>query len=132
MYVAGFDRGVRPIGDWSMSTTLSRCSSPSMRSWSPGLTLVAPFRSRASASRMISLTSELLPDPDTPVTHTNLPSGRPTVMFARLLCRAPTTVSQLSLPASVVDARAAGDCRVGPARRLASAVVFLFPIPFAT
>src|SRR5205085_10249434 len=23
VYVAGFDRGVRPIGDWSMSTTLS-------------------------------------------------------------------------------------------------------------
>jgi hypothetical protein len=24
--VAGFERGVRPIGDWSMSMTLSRCS----------------------------------------------------------------------------------------------------------
>ena len=28
MYVAGFDRGVRPIGDWSMSMTLSRWSTP--------------------------------------------------------------------------------------------------------
>ena len=32
MYVAGFERGVRPIGDWSMSMTLSMCSAPSMRS----------------------------------------------------------------------------------------------------
>ena len=30
MYVAGFERGVRPIGDWSMAIILSRCSSPSM------------------------------------------------------------------------------------------------------
>ena len=28
MYVAGFERGVRPIGDWSMSMTLSMCSTP--------------------------------------------------------------------------------------------------------
>ena len=28
VYVAGFERGVRPIGDWSMSTTLSNRSSP--------------------------------------------------------------------------------------------------------
>ena len=28
VYVAGFDRGVRPIGDWSMSMTLSSCSQP--------------------------------------------------------------------------------------------------------
>ena len=26
MYVAGLERGVRPIGDWSMSMTLSMCS----------------------------------------------------------------------------------------------------------
>ncbi len=30
MYVAGFERGVRPIGDWSMSMTLSMFSIPSM------------------------------------------------------------------------------------------------------
>ena len=28
MYVAGFERGVRPIGDWSTLMTLSSCSSP--------------------------------------------------------------------------------------------------------
>src|SRR5713101_7209523 len=29
VYVAGFERGVRPIGDWSMSTTLSTRCAPS-------------------------------------------------------------------------------------------------------
>jgi len=32
MYVAGFERGVRPIGDWSMSMTLSMFSAPRIRS----------------------------------------------------------------------------------------------------
>ena len=36
VYVAGFERGVRPIGDWSMSITLSKQSMPSTESWSPG------------------------------------------------------------------------------------------------
>ena len=34
--VAGFERGVRPIGDWSMLMTLSICSAPSMRLCRPG------------------------------------------------------------------------------------------------
>ena len=29
-YVTGFDRGERPIGSWSISTTLSKCSAPWM------------------------------------------------------------------------------------------------------
>ena len=41
MYVAGFERGVRPIGDWSMAISLSRCSSPSIRSCSPGCAVAA-------------------------------------------------------------------------------------------
>ena len=36
VYVAGFDRGVRPIGDWSMSTILSMRSRPSTTSCRPG------------------------------------------------------------------------------------------------
>jgi hypothetical protein len=38
VYVAGLERGVRPIGLWSMSMTLSMCSSPVMRSCAPGMT----------------------------------------------------------------------------------------------
>jgi hypothetical protein len=35
VYVAGLERGVRPIGDWSMRTTLSSCSAPVrvVRAW---------------------------------------------------------------------------------------------------
>ena len=36
VYVAGLERGVRPIGLWSMSMTLSMCSRPVMRSCSAG------------------------------------------------------------------------------------------------
>ena len=45
-----------------MAITLSRCSSPSIRSCAPGLPM-PPFRSRRSASTRMSLTSELLPEP---------------------------------------------------------------------
>jgi hypothetical protein len=37
VYVAGLDRGVRPMGDWSMRTTLSICSVPVRSSCAPGL-----------------------------------------------------------------------------------------------
>src|SRR5436853_312611 len=37
VYVAGFERGVRPIGFWSISITLSKASIPSTESCSPGL-----------------------------------------------------------------------------------------------
>ena len=35
VYVAGFERGVRPMGAWSIETTLSTWSRPSTRSHSP-------------------------------------------------------------------------------------------------
>ncbi|CPU65691.1 Uncharacterised protein [Mycobacteroides abscessus] len=47
VYVAGFDRGVRPIGPWSTCTTLSRCSRPLTRVWRPA-TCRAPLSSLAS------------------------------------------------------------------------------------
>jgi hypothetical protein len=42
------ERGVRPIGDWSMSMILSMCSRPSMRSWGAAPSL-ALFSLRAMA-----------------------------------------------------------------------------------
>jgi hypothetical protein len=36
VYVAGLDRGVRPIGDWSTPTTLSTWCSPDTRVCRPG------------------------------------------------------------------------------------------------
>ena len=37
--MAAFDRGVRPIGDWSMRMTLSICSTPSIDLWGNGSVL---------------------------------------------------------------------------------------------
>ena len=74
----GCERGVRPMGDWSMAMTLSSCSMPSMPS-------CAPARSRERLSvwdsdlYRISLTSDDLPLPDTPVTQVMTPSGNLTV-----------------------------------------------------
>ena len=36
VYVAGFERGVLPMGDWSTSMTLSTCFKPTMESWAIG------------------------------------------------------------------------------------------------
>ena len=47
MYVPGFDRGVRPIGDWSIAIILSRCSSPVISRCFPGSPF-PPLRSRRS------------------------------------------------------------------------------------
>ena len=59
----------------------------------------------------MSLTSELLPDPDTPVTQTNTPVGISTSICLRLLCDAPTT--RTTSPRSW--------------RRLAGTSIFRFP-----
>ncbi len=92
VYVAGLDRGVRPIGDWSTPTTLSSCSVPVIRRCRPRGSLV-PFSWFASAGYSTSLTSDDLPDPDTPVTATKVPSGTVTSMSRRLCSRAPSTTS---------------------------------------
>ena len=83
-----------------MSMTLSIHSMPSMRSCSPTECVAASSPSVSvsaldlptvsNASFRMSLTSELFPEPLTPVTQTNNPSGISTVTFFRLLCFAPT------------------------------------------
>ena len=58
--------------------------------------LCAPGRCLARCSRLAtalystSLTSVDLPEPDTPVTALNTPSGTLTSMFCRLCCAAPS------------------------------------------
>ena len=53
---------------------LSMCSAPSSESWAPTGSR-DPFSSRARARYRTSVTSVLLPLPETPVTATNVPSG---------------------------------------------------------
>ena len=72
--MAGFERGVRPIGDWSMSMTLSRCSSPSIASQGAGVWR-APFSRIEAVLNSVSMVSVDLPPPETPVTQVKVPSG---------------------------------------------------------
>jgi hypothetical protein len=63
--VAGLLRGVRPMGLWSTLMTLSKCSMPSISSCG-GRLFVRAVELRATAAYSVSLTSVLLPEPDTP------------------------------------------------------------------
>src|SRR3954453_1722620 len=90
VYVAGFERGVRPIGFWSISITLSKTSIPSTPACAPGLTRARLSRF-ASALKTISFTRVDLPEPETPVTQMNLPTGNATSISFRLCCTAPLT-----------------------------------------
>ena len=55
VYVAGFERGVRPIGLWSMSITLSMCSEPFDRGCWPG---ALAARRRAGGRRAVERISK--------------------------------------------------------------------------
>ena len=87
VYVAGFDRGVRPIGDWSMLMILSIWLRPSTPSWAPGRSF-AWCRRLATEWWSVSLTSVDLPEPETPVTQQKTPSGTATSIPFRLCSRA--------------------------------------------
>ena len=88
VYVAGFDLGVLPIGDWSMFITLSMFSIPSILSCFPGNS-VELYSSLANPLYNISFINVLFPEPETPVTQVNTPSGILTSIFFKLFCFAP-------------------------------------------
>ena len=88
VYVAGFDLGVLPIGDWSIFIILSIFSIPNISLHFPGLSLDL-YKSLASVLYNISFTNVLFPEPDTPVTHVNTPSGNFTSIFFKLFSQAP-------------------------------------------
>src|SRR5882762_3328447 len=67
-----------------MSMTRSICSRPSMRSQGAASTR-APFRRAAVWPNSVSTMSVDLPEPETPVTQVNRPSGICVVTCARLL-----------------------------------------------
>ncbi|EUA35286.1 hypothetical protein I552_6076 [Mycobacterium xenopi 3993] len=69
---------------------------PVTRVWRPG-TWRAPLSLLASTAARMSLTSVDFPEPETPVTEVNTPSGKDTSMPRRLCSRAPTTVSRRRL-----------------------------------
>ncbi len=83
MYVAGFERGVLPIGDWSIAITLSILSIPEISLWAPELICVLEKWFSKLLSK-ISFIKVDFPDPDTPVTDTNSPKGISTSRFFKL------------------------------------------------
>ena len=93
VYVPGFERGVRPMGCWSMAMTLSSASRPVDRVVrADGLGRCRGARG-ASAGRRMPLTSELLPAPLTPVTAVKHAEREAARRRSRRLCsRAPLIV----------------------------------------
>ena len=83
VYVAGFERGVLPIGDWSIFITLSIFSRPFTHLHFPGLSL-ALFNSFAIVLYNTSFINVLFPEPETPVTQLNKPNGNLTLIFFKL------------------------------------------------
>ena len=83
---------MRPIGSWLISMIRSRRSAPrKVRNLAPGQGLRSS--AAATAGSRVSLTSEDLPDPDTPVTQVISPSGNLTSRSLRLLALAPSMIS---------------------------------------
>ena len=95
--MAGFERGVRPMGDWSISITLSIRSIPSMARCFPGRSRAPQIRA-ASAGYRICVTRLDLPEPLTPVTATKRPSGKATSIVAQVVLRAPAHRQPLAAP----------------------------------
>ena len=92
MYVAGLERGVRPIGDWLISIILSMNSKPLISRYSPGITR-DPCNVLDTARYNVSITKDDFPLPETPVTVTNAPRGISTLILFKLLVLAPIITS---------------------------------------
>src|SRR5213079_1793137 len=77
VYVAGFERGVRPIGFWSISITLSNASTPSTEAWSPGFTRARFSRlARAADDERAAVLVAPRRDRDRPLAGEELPRDR--------------------------------------------------------
>ena len=80
------------MGLWSMLITLSILSRPVIFLYVPERRC-AWFTRFARAGASVSVTSELLPLPDTPVTTVSVPKGTSSVTFFRLFSAAPVSLS---------------------------------------
>ncbi len=76
-----------------MSMHLSNCSSPAIAPCAAASSVLAPFSAVAASGYSVLLTSVDLPEPDTPVTQVNSPTGIAAVTFFRLLPFAPRSTS---------------------------------------
>ena len=81
------DLGLFPMGDWSILTAWSKFSIPSIPPFAPG-NCFDRWSSWAADFAKTSLTRELFPEPDTPQTTVNRPTGKEVSIFRRLFARA--------------------------------------------
>src|SRR3989338_5650808 len=84
------------MGDWSTSTALSRYSKPSNALCLPGVAF-DPYNRAANVLYIVSYASVDLPDPETPVMHTNRRRGISTSIFFKLFSEAPR-IFNMSFP----------------------------------
>ena len=103
MYVAGLDRGVLPIGDWSISIILSTNSVPLKPLNGFGIFLdLLLFNVRFKALYKVCNIRVDFPLPETPVTHVKLPKGIFKFTLFRLLPVAPVISKNLPFFANLL------------------------------
>ena len=95
--MAGLERGVRPIGDWLISITLSKCTIPFIDSKCSGFRKLE-YNSLEIKGYKVWFIRLDLPEPDTPVMLVNFPNGNFTVTFFKLFPVAPIKVNNFPLP----------------------------------
>lgn len=85
MAVAGVERGVLPMGDWSMTTRRLKCSEPCTRRGTPFF----PGMSCLTAGMRQSRTRVDFPEPEGPEMQVSVPTGMFRVTLLRLCLSAP-------------------------------------------
>ncbi len=119
------ERGSVPIRCWSTmiavvrpsSTSTSGRASAGMKPWTNAL--YVSLISRCDSAAMVSKTSELLPDPDTPVNTVSWRFGISTLTSLRLFARAPCTRIRSWRPAA---------CRAGGCFFVLVAMLIVSPL----
>ena len=119
VYVAGVELGVFPSGDWSTLITLSISSSPSIASWAPGV-CCARCKVRAAAFQRMSSTSELLPDPDTPVTAITVRERKPHIQVPQVMLPRAFDDDRRAIARAIDRSALLGDRYRGPAAQVSA------------
>ena len=121
-YRAGFERGVRVAGDWSMSATSegSRSNFTQRRPW-------ASSPDSGSRRPMTWWSSVDLPEPETPQSPTSRPSGTEQEKSRRLLTVAPLTRRRGVESSTVRGARTSGERRPESQAPVAESFAFRMP-----
>ena len=103
VYVAGFDLGVLPIGDWSISIILSINSVPlnPLKGFGIFLDLLL-FKVKFKALYKVCKISVDLPLPETPVTQVKLPKGIFKFTLSKLFPVAPVISKNLPFLANLL------------------------------